>query len=324
MNLNSSFIRMENRISVVCATDNNYVPYCGVMLSSLLVHDALVDIYVLIDSGFTGYSKKSLERLERRYRGCSIKFLEVDSAKLVDCRTDCNFDISVATYYRLFSSELLPDTVSKVIYLDCDMIIDRSLQDLWNVDLCNKAIAGVQDIYGESEETFNRLGYSKTLGYVNAGMLLINLDYWRKKQVCERCLDYLSKNKDVILWCDQDVLNAVLCEEKLLLPLKYNYQVPLLLNCHFKSYSKEFQSQILLEKKPAIIHYVSRTKPWNIEYYGLPYDKTWRQIKQMSLWRWFFPQNTSENKIKTVVKRYILWPMGWTRSVLASYVDIRN
>lgn len=300
-------------MNVICSTDSNYVAYCGVMLTSLLKNNKDVDIYVTIDTHFPDNKKQELLRLEQKY-DCNIRFVMVDSVLLNSCRTDCNEYISKATYYKMFAAQLLPITENRVIYLDCDIIINGSLQELWNTDLSGYAMAGVPDIYNEADETYARLRYPKEKGYVNAGMLVINLEYWREHNVLQRCLDYIEQNKENILWCEQDVLNALLHEYTLHLPLKFNYQIPILMKCHYESFSHERQQCILAERRPVVLHYVSGIKPWMMEYYACPFFDEWQAYKRKSLWRMCFPVLPRHNKFKTIVKRYILWPLGWKRS----------
>lgn len=312
---------IQDRLQIVCATDNNYVPYCGIMLTSVLENNHGVDVYIIVDESFADASRSGLQRLEQKYSDCSVHFVAVDKSCLNGCRTDCNEYISIATYYRLFVTELLPRGVQKVLYLDCDIVVNGSLDEFWHLNMSDSAIAGVPDIYSQNIETYERMQYPMEKIYVNAGVLLMNLDYWRSHRVYERCMEYIANNQERLLWCDQDVLNAVLYDEKVVLPLRWNYQIPMLLKFHFDTFDKPMQQLILAERNPVIIHYVSRTKPWNIAYYDLPYDRLWRSYKRKSLWRYIYPQMPKEDGLKTLVKRYILWPLGRKRNVLTQYVE---
>ena len=57
----------------------------------------------------------------------------------------------------------------------------------------------------EWDEFYDRLQYDKKLGYFNAGVVMINLDYWRKHNTGKDCLDFLAQHYDRILNNDQDV-----------------------------------------------------------------------------------------------------------------------
>lgn len=305
---------MNNTIKhVLCSTDEKYSPYCEIMLISVLENNRNVNIYIITSPEFSNKARLKLKRLEKKYN-CNIIFITVDPKLLVLCKTDCNEYISVATYYKIFAAQLLPSELKKVLYLDCDIIINKSLDNLWNIDISNYALAGVDDIFSEDDDTYQRLNYPKTYSYVNAGMLLINLEYWRKNNVLQNCLNYIEKNYNKILWCEQDVLNALYHKSILKIPLYFNYQIPMLMTYHFNRYSNTFKEKIMLEKQPIVIHYVGNIKPWMVEYYLNPYYKEWNKYKNLSKWRFFFPVFTKNQKIKSMIKRYILWPLGWKKN----------
>lgn len=171
-----------------------------------------------------------------------------------------------AVYFRLFSATLLPLEVTKILYLDGDMIIMDNLRSLWETNLDGTAVAGVMN-QKQRYTYFNRLHYSSKLGYINTGVLLINLKYWREKQIESHFADFIYYHPDWIKWWDQDVLNYVLKEEKQLLRLKYNIQ-------QFYYFKPEYSdldywtmgSEILdAQRLPIILHFCGRDKPWHAD-----------------------------------------------------------
>ena len=107
--------------------------------------------------------------------------------------------------------DLLSEDVHKAIYLDCDMIINHSIEELWNIDLTGYAIAAVKQIgFGYEAE---RLGYPIKYGYFNAGMNVLNLDYFREHNVSQQLIDYIAENSNLIKFHDQDALNGVLYDK---------------------------------------------------------------------------------------------------------------
>lgn len=102
----------------------------------------------------------------------------INESMVKDFPINEHMHIMLPTYYRLLAAELLPKEVHKVIYLDCDCIVCGDIRGIWDVDLTVKAIAGVKDCREEIQQ--RRLGYSLDFDYVNAGVLVYNLDYWRE------------------------------------------------------------------------------------------------------------------------------------------------
>lgn len=139
----------------------------------------------------------------------------------------------------------------------------------------------------------------------------MNLDYWRKHEITEKCMEFLFQNYPILESNDQDVLNFVLKDCKRNLPLTYNYQLHFL-SKHFRSeiFSESFIKEIDKITDPLIIHYASPVKPWHVDYYGMPYGRQWHSYKRKSLWKHTSDVWPKCNHIKLFVKRYILWPIN--------------
>ena len=100
----------------------------------------------------------------------------------------------------------------------------RDISEFWNTDLSGCGAACVEDIGKDEDERYERLHYDKSCSYFNAGVLLINLDYWRKHKVDVQCVRYFETYPERIQFNDQDLLNVVLCKDKVFVPLKWNMQ----------------------------------------------------------------------------------------------------
>ncbi len=87
-------------------------------------------------------------------------------------------------YIRLFFPLFLPPGTEKVIYLDVDMIVRKDISLLWNINLGEKAIAGVPDRFGTVSSSWGGITNYKELGiepdtkYFNSGLLMINCKKW--------------------------------------------------------------------------------------------------------------------------------------------------
>lgn len=259
-------------MNIVCATDDNFVQHCSIMLVSLLVNNQDIEIYVLTE-GLKPENQEIITEEVEHYNG-KVHFCLVDSSiveKFPMPKIGGLSHISRATYYRLLIADLLPKTVHKAIYLDCDIIINHNIEDLWNIDITGYAIAASRQIgYGYEAE---RLGYPIEYGYFNAGMNVLNLDYFRTYNVSMQLIDYISKNYNLIKFHDQDALNGVLFDKTVYVMPQWNmtsavyvYQLKrrgdrkngILIN----GYEKEKENAIKYLHNPFILHYVSKPKPW--------------------------------------------------------------
>ena len=303
---------MKETINILCATDENYVPYCGVMLTSVFESNknSRVDVYILMDKPLSQEAQKKYTQLAAKYNN-GIHYLIIDKSFLEKFPIKGMSYWSIATYYRLYATELLPESVHRILYLDCDIIVDGKLDYLWGINMTDNAAGVVPDIFEYDGHFQRQLHYPEEAGYFNAGVVLINVDYWRRHNIGQQCLDFLANHYDWIEANDQDVLNAMLWDKKLRIPATYNYQVQFLAKHFFDVESADLQKELMEYKdNPSIIHYAVPVKPWNVLYYKMPYKKIWWQYKRKSPWWYILPQLPKHKTLNYLVKRYFLWPLG--------------
>lgn len=298
------------KINILCAADDNYVPYCGIMLTSLFENNKDVDIDVyLMTAGLTDKNRLDFIFLSELY-DVNIYIVKVDNDILKNAPIRVNDHVSIVAYYRLLVPFLLPNDVDKVLYLDCDMIVNSSIEMLYYWDINDYACGIVLDEAFQDIEKYERLGYSKSKLYCNSGMMLINLSYWRRNNVMERCLDYIDKNSEKILFHDQDTINVVLQDEKKLLPLKYNFQTGFILS-HYKFDDIIMHEILETVYSPVIIHYTGGiSKPWFAKSKH-PYTNIFLYYKNISLWRKFplLDRRTLYNKFVDFLLE-LIWTLG--------------
>ena len=268
--------------NILCATDDNYVPDCGIMLTSLFENNKDKNFNIYIQCG--SIREENIARLQtlgKIYRS-KINIVKTETADLPPCPIRKGDHVSIAAYYRLLCPEMFPKEVEKILYLDCDIIVNDKIDDLYNLDICNYAYGAVVDEDNENKEKHTRLGYSSQIPYFNGGVLLINLKYWRENNVTKRCFQHILENPNKIILHDQDTLNAVLNKEVKLLSVKYNLQTAML--CRNTSLNTDTKLEIEKYKyQPTIIHYTGTSKPWQKGSIH-PYTKRFLRYKQLSLW----------------------------------------
>lgn len=264
-------------IHICTSSDNNYAPYAGTMFASILLNSKKDESFVfhLLDGGIGPEEKMRIEKL-KTIHDFEIVYYPMNNEEFANCPLTY---LTIATYYRLKIASFLKN-VSKVIYLDCDMIIKQPLSDLWDTDISNYWVAGVQDPI--SDENMKRMGIPEGNYYFNAGMLLLNLDKWRKDEIEKKLFEYLDQHPDKLRFQDQDLLNKVLYSKSLELPLKWNSQY-----CvgGFKTFEKAEYLESL--KNPAIIHYIMSDKPWKSD--SLVYRRCYF-IEVLKRTPWYYDQ----------------------------------
>lgn len=270
-------------MDIVLCTDKRYVMPTGVLIHSIGVNNGTpMDYHILVGQGFADESCLALEKVAAKFDS-RCHFYEINE----DVTRNLPFDkegmpkhVSIATYYRLFLTEVLSANLHKVLYLDGDMIVRHSLSELWNADLTDCAIGAVHDM--AEPVNAQRLGIEQ---YFNAGTLLINLDCWRESQCLSKFFDFIAQRGNEIVLHDQDVMNVVFDGQVQWLPLTYNFQNGFILAQPHKQYNPLLQSEIDAYKNdPAIIHYTVYNKPWNVACFH-PYRDEWRRYQKQTCWK---------------------------------------
>lgn len=248
-------------MDIAVCIDRGFVMPTGVMAYSVCVNNPNLDItfHIICDESVSVADKEDLSKTISAFPGKRTVYYCIDSRIANSFPRLMESLPPTSSYYRLFITKILPDTLDKVLYLDGDIVVRKSLQPLWETDIANYAIAATRDRVSEKPELFSRLQYDQDLGYVNAGILLINLRFWRENDVIPTFVEYIQKNYSILTFQDQDVINYVFRDKKILLPLEYNLQQDLLQKDVYSSRKKEILTAI---QNPAIIHYSGGYKPW--------------------------------------------------------------
>ncbi len=241
-------------IPIFFASDDNYVPLLATAIKSLLTNaskEYTYKIYVLT----TNMSQDKREKIaEMATSNSTIEFIalakELDKVKHLFRLRDY---YSKETYYRFFIPDLFPK-YKKVIYLDCDIIVKGDISELYNIDLGDNYVAA------SPEEVFtlhpNYMEYPrKALGiepevYFNAGVMLLNTERLLKDKIAEKFVALAEKYTFRIVQ-DEDYLNVLLKDHKMILPLDWN--------------KTAFKNDSYNDKNLKIIHYKIVWRPWHYE-----------------------------------------------------------
>lgn len=245
-------------MDILCCTDHNFVIPMGVMMHSLCVNNTSNELHfhVFVDNSVTQEQKNEIGAVVNEGDTISFYTIDVSSIQQYLIVKVSNFPISI--YYRLLLADILPESVHKVLYLDADIIVRHDLKELYDSNIVDVALAAVTEPDGTGESC-NRLGYPSELGYFNSGVILFNLDYFRKKNITEKLINFIKENPEKLGCPDQDTLNFVLRNEKRMLPLKYNVQEGFFRVSPEAVATKEQLSAI---QDPYIVHFTTNEKPW--------------------------------------------------------------
>ena len=209
-----------------------------------------------------------------------------------------------SSYIRLASYKYLSN-LNRILYIDCDTLITSDISDIYDIYLGKQAVGAVADAitsYGNIS-----LGFRRSELYFNAGVLLINLSWWRENNLLNKAvaaLERLDLNKTATS-SDQDLLNYILRGYVKKIPLRYNVLIP---NRIYKAsyllyiidknedsyYSKREIEEAVL--KPGIIHFAGNIliRPWYKNSYD-PLKEEWNRYFNILGWKEDFDMSANIN-----------------------------
>lgn len=248
------------------ATNEGFAPYMAVSITSLLENNASPNIVVhILHSDLSEATIARLSSFEARYKNAKIQFHKIDSSRFEKFGLTIDH-ITKETYFRYMIAELLPD-IDRVLYLDGDTIVNADISELFDIDLTNFYCAGVSDIYIESIDHKKAIGFEGL--YINAGVILFNLDEMRKTNISEKFFKLTAEND--YKYSDQDAINVAFNGKIKELDCIYNFK---------RNHQKAFPEKVPSAK---IVHYVGPNKPWR-KFTLNPVKILWYKYESLSLY----------------------------------------
>ena len=172
-------------------------------------------------------------------------------------------------YYRLAAPLLLPENLSRILYLDTDTIVINPLQELYDTDFEGNLFAGCSHTRKMLTKINQlRLKSDKAEAYVNTGVLLMNLPLLRKTVRMQDICQYVKDHETALTLPDQDILAALYGDRvKLLDTLRFNLS-DRVMRIHNASHPHHKIDLSWFKQNTVIIHYCGRNKPWKNDYSG--------------------------------------------------------
>lgn len=115
------------------------------------------------------------------------------------------------TLLRLFV-DIVPDMPDKLLYLDVDILFNRDIRLLYDIDITEYEYAAARDHYGK---------YLLNPNYINAGVLLFNMKKIRKTGLLEKSRKLIKEKK--LVFADQSAVYRSTTKKKML-PQRFNDQ----------------------------------------------------------------------------------------------------
>lgn len=251
-------------MELLVTVDKKYLPPLQVMLTSLYINNPGEDLEIyLIHSGLR---EEEMEPLKRQCDGMGYKLflIKIEEEYFEDAPVTKQYPREM--YYRLLAPCFLPDRLTRILYLDPDILVINSLRPLWETDLEGRLFAAAAHT-GKTNlaNNINQVRLGTDNKYYNSGVLLMNLEQGRKEIRPDEIFAYSREHARELLLPDQDILNAVFgSRTRELDDFLWNYDAR-----NYSTYllrSGGICDMDWVMSHTGILHFCGKSKPWHSGY----------------------------------------------------------
>ena len=261
-------------MNIVYSSSDTYAELCGISLISVLKNDDSNEKnrVFIINNNISELNKEKLISISNEY-GAKLTFIDKPDPEKIIHSEIYTGRWNIGTFFRLYLSSILPKDIERVMYIDCDMIVRKSLASVYNINLGKCVVAGVDDCRSD----LYRIDIGEKPGqlYINNGFMIIDLKKWRELDIENKVNAFLADRHGDCTYMDQAPLNGILGKEDLIYELeaKYNAQ-RLFFDFSYKQILKlrKPEKHLSLEeyneaiKDPVVVHFtpvfITGTRPW--------------------------------------------------------------
>lgn len=327
------------RMTIVSAADDAYALPLAVTIRSVLEHlaaDRTVRLFVL-DGGLSSASRRHLLDSWADHR-LSVEWISCPPELVPDQQASGH--VSATTFARLVMHRLLPGDVTRVLYLDADLLVRRDVGLLWDQPMGGHVMLAVTDAGAPAIDAavalpnfdrcrawlvtsrpiadYEACGLAPQARYFNAGVMLIDLAQWREQGIGERALAVLREHEPHVLWWDQYALNIVLAGLWGELDGRWNQVAAIFRYPHWRNSPLDRHAFRAMRRDPWVIHFCSPDKPWHADSRH-PWTRRYRAMIRRTAWRQWpvhaarSPGGTAWRTALEPVRRRLAWLVRSTR-----------
>lgn len=318
---------MSNSINVLYLSDSNYAAFAGTSVVSLFENNKHMDsIRVwLIDDRLGEDNKRKFKEAAEQY-GREINFLDMSAGikKLEEIGAP-KYRNSYTTYLKLFAFGMLPEEVHRIFFIDSDSVVTGRLDELADFDMKGNAVAAVKDVL--CHDYMVSLGFSTNDSWYNMGIMLVDVDAWRREDCEARVIENMKKRCAYVA-VDQDLLNTTLHGRITTLPPRYNatphhyiYKHSDVMK-HFPWHDFYSEEEMADARKAPVIRHFERflgQSPWH-KHSIHPYTADFDRYMAMSPWRDYQKKPSPKNMVFRVERMlFRVLPKSWFLCIFSVY-----
>lgn len=293
----------ENNVPLCLFSSNDYAPYCGVLVQSVVENSTPEHNYdiVILERNISDNNKRLMLSLIEKHCNISIRFINV--AKLSkELTVSVHGHFTLDNCIKIYLLSPLFSKYDKFVATDSDLVFNRDLAELYETGVENYYMAAVDDVIMKKLVAVNHisgangkapkmyageyiadyLGMKTSDVYYNTGVVVFNLKLCRQDGIFEKAIELLNTKHYWFL--EQDVLNELCWEKSSKLDMRWNVSGG---NSDIEGVKSEIPNELSLEYNNAlndyyIMHFPGGHKPWNEPM--LPYSERFFSIARHSVW----------------------------------------
>lgn len=239
-------------MNLIFVVDDNYIEQMLVTLNSVFLnHDCQFNIYVVTN----GLSRKNSEKLKKfvEKQGGKLQFATYQDS-CIDTKKMVNLNWKPIVYYKLYGIFGIHE-VDRILYLDCDVIVDGDLTEFYNLELndCYGAVVedkGMEQVIPDYETHLKQLMVEKG-AYFNGGVMLLNLKQIQEKMTLKYAISQFERYSSIMVFNEQDLLNMIWSKHLLYVDARYNRIASDF--CYRKKIGRN---------RDVVIYHYTTNKPW--------------------------------------------------------------
>lgn len=272
---------MKSTLQIVVTTDDHFVILLAALIKSAesCIAPSTQLVFNIVNDHVTELNKEKLQQ-SINPEITQIKWIDMDGLVPQGMQLPLDFtSYPLNIYMRFFIPYFMDTSIETVLYMDVDMIVQANLAELFDLDMSQHIIAAVTDPRVKTFDNawggvknYKTLGFTGNMPYFNSGLLLINLNAWRKQAITEQLIQCINSNLSYANYPDQYGLNVVLANQWLILASKWN---------HFAT--------MPYQELPSVVHFIQR-KPIYRSYIGEKlFQKQFFHYLELTQWHDFQP-----------------------------------
>lgn len=282
-------------MNVIIAINEKYIEPVKTMLYSLSCHHReRFTVYLL-------YGELSIQRVNElsvwidKMCHANLKEIYVDNTLFDNAPTQKWWPKEI--YYRILAFELLPQTESRALWFDADIVVNGNIDDFYN----QKFDDSYAVVCPGCNQSFKKiLHLPDEYSYFNSGVILYNLEKIRKDFTVYDFFKCVELNKERLRAPDQDVLNMMFAGK-----VKYNDAL-IYNNETFGDHVLDKGKIEILHTRAKVIHFNGPVKPWNPRGANWADDLWWKYEKRRGCWKAYY-----KYKIMHIPTKLYYWGREW-------------